>query len=303
MALIFSSSQDLRCFHESLYEYMSGSELFLQSFNTETSQYIFNSLYIVHRSFTPVINTYNSNMIRLLLLLLSAVYANAGTTFSMSLQSCEGATDEFTLSSTSLDCTSNSYGYCYWGGAASINGYFTLASELDSYPVANVTAYVFGSRVFRSTNSNLCQKGAYQSGGIKKFTSTKGRYCPAAGNYKFSKNVTLPKNPNSWSAIFGNGQVSDNSTIAFDFGQNSTTTCYLSLQVTNNRSSSSSSFSYSSSGAAVVLLLFAGGVRSRRRRRNVAIIDADQLQDHGTPQYDVEPITDYEMIRVPSVMV
>lgn len=239
-----------------------------------------------------------------LLLIILAVLKNASagtTTFSMSLQSCEGATDDFTLTSTYLDCTSNSYGYCYWGGNATVNGIFTLSSDLDSAPIANVTAYAFGARVFKSTNSNLCQKGQFQSGSIKKFTSTKGRYCPADGNYKFSKNVTLPKNPNSWSAMFGNGKVSDNATITFDFGQNSTTTCYVSLLVTNNRSSSSSS--HASSGAAVLLLLVAGGVRSKRRQRNVAMTDAEQLQDQQVPKYDAEPITEFEMIRVPSVMV
>jgi hypothetical protein len=220
----------------------------------------------------------------LTLLTVTAVQAgSSSSSFSVSLDSCSGSTDTFTIDSASLDCSINSYGYCYWGGQAGFKGYFSLGSKLDS-SVANVTAYAFGAKVFDG-QTNICKKGQYKSGSIKKFTSKNGRYCPAAGTYKYLTNVTLPKNPNSWAAVFGSGSVSSNGTVAFVFQDGESTSCTMSIVVTNKSSSSTNMVS-----GAILLLVFVGvGSTSRRRRRTIAMIDADTLHhDSTTPQGDFE---------------
>jgi hypothetical protein len=223
------------------------------------------------------------------LLTLTAVKAGSSSSFSVSLDSCSGSTDTFTIDSTVLDCSKNSYGYCYWGGQAGFKGSFSLGSRLDS-SVANVTAYAFGAKVFDG-QTNICKKGQYRSGSIKKYTSKKGQYCPAAGTYVYSTNITLPKNPNSWAARFGSGSVSSNGTIAFVFSDGESTSCTVSIVVTNKSSSSTNVVS-----GAVLLLVFVGV--GSRRRRTIAMMDAQTLHhDSTTPQ------ADFEMMKTQSTMV
>jgi hypothetical protein len=231
------------------------------------------------------------------LLTLAAVQAGSSTSFSVSLDSCSGSTDTFTLDSTSLDCSVNSYGYCYWGGQAGFKGSFSLGSRLDS-SAANVTAYAFGAKVFDG-QTNICKKGQYKSGSIKKYTSKKGQYCPAAGTYVYKTNVTLPKNPNSWAARFGSGSVSSNGTIAFDFEDGSSTSCTLSIAVTNKNSSSNTN---KVSGAVLVLVFVGMGTR-RRRRRTIAMIDAEALQSDHNVDYESNPQADFEMMKTQTAIV
>lgn len=230
----------------------------------------------------------------LTLLTVTAVQAGSSSSFSVSLDSCSGSTDTFTIDSASLDCSINSYGYCYWGGQAGFTGYFSLGSKLDS-SVANVTAYAFGAKVFDG-QTNICKKGQYKSGSIKKFTSKNGRYCPAAGTYKYLTNVTLPKNPNSWAAVFGSGSVSSNGTIAFVFQDGESTSCTMSIVVSNKSSSSSATNMVS---GAILLLVFVGVGSSRRRRRTIAMIDTETLQQHDS----TTPQADFEMMKTQTAIV
>eukprot|EP00558_Chaetoceros_sp_UNC1202_P006305 CAMPEP_0197243064 /NCGR_PEP_ID=MMETSP1429-20130617/8625_1 /TAXON_ID=49237 /ORGANISM="Chaetoceros sp., Strain UNC1202" /LENGTH=285 /DNA_ID=CAMNT_0042703203 /DNA_START=41 /DNA_END=898 /DNA_ORIENTATION=+ len=140
--------------------------------------------------------------------------ASATSTLTVSVTSCSGDLDVFTVSRVGIACDDS----CTWGADAYLTGAFTISDSLSTNSPLTTTK-IWGIQVDEQ-NADLCGSGTSTTGA--------GYYCPSIGTYSFGTDITLPGNTNGWYNSLTK-YVSIKVTSTFDFGS-SQVQCIFSIK-------------------------------------------------------------------------